>query len=121
RPSTRAEGAAMTLDSAGEFIRRTRGRRARADRGRASLTAAEAAVAKLAAEGLRNPAIAEQLVVARGTVKVHLSRVYAKLGVANRTQLAVYLRESPERRAARDSRIDPPGQSAQRRTFACDG
>lgn len=90
-----AEGSAMTLDAAEAYVRRTRGRRVRADRGWASLTGTEAAVARLAADGLLNPAIAERLVVARGTVKVHLSRVYAKLGVANRTELAAYLREFP--------------------------
>lgn len=39
-------------------------------------------------DGLSNPDIAAQLYVSRSTVKAHLSHVYAKLGVANRTQLA---------------------------------
>ena len=43
---------------------------------------------ELASQGLNNPGIARELFMARNTVKVHLSRVYAKLGVANRTELA---------------------------------
>ncbi|GAB3872852.1 hypothetical protein GCM10029964_011990 [Kibdelosporangium lantanae] len=39
-------------------------------------------------EGLNNPEIGARLFMSRGTVKTHLSHVYAKLGVANRTELA---------------------------------
>ena len=45
-------------------------------------------MARLAAEGLTNPAIGERLFVSRGTVKTHLEHVYAKLGVHNRAELA---------------------------------
>jgi DNA-binding NarL/FixJ family response regulator len=45
-------------------------------------------VARLAAEGLTNPAIGERLFVSRGTVKTHLEHVYAKLSVHNRAELA---------------------------------
>jgi DNA-binding CsgD family transcriptional regulator len=41
-----------------------------------------------AAAGLTNPQIAERLLIARATVKTHLSSVYGKLGVRNRSQLA---------------------------------
>ncbi|WP_436772858.1 helix-turn-helix transcriptional regulator [Yinghuangia sp. YIM S09857] len=95
REAAYAQGAGMTLDDVAGYLRRTRGRRVRADRGWASLTATETAVARLAADGLLNPAIAERLVIARSTVKVHLSRVYAKVGVANRTELAARLRAVP--------------------------
>jgi len=47
----------------------------------------EHAVANLAVDGLTNPAIAEHLVISRATVKTHLSHMYAKLGVKNRTEL----------------------------------
>ena len=52
------------------------------------LTQAEADVAELAAAGASNPEIGERLFMSRSTVKTHLSRVYAKLHVANRTELA---------------------------------
>jgi DNA-binding NarL/FixJ family response regulator len=59
----------------------------RPSRHRGILTVQEAAVAGLAAAGLGNPDIAKQLHVSVRTVETHLGRVYAKLGVANRSQL----------------------------------
>jgi DNA-binding CsgD family transcriptional regulator len=52
------------------------------------LTPAETRVAALAAQGLANKEIARALFVSVHTVEVHLSHVYAKLGVHSRTQLA---------------------------------
>ena len=43
---------------------------------------------RLVVDGLNNPEIGRRLFMSRGTVKAHLSHVYAKLGVANRTELA---------------------------------
>jgi DNA-binding CsgD family transcriptional regulator len=57
----------------------------------AELTVAERRVAALAAEGLSNKQIAMRLSVAVHTVEVHLARVYAKLAVRSRTQLANHL------------------------------
>jgi DNA-binding NarL/FixJ family response regulator len=51
-------------------------------------------VALLAASGKTNPQIAEQLFIARGTVKMHLSSVYRKLDFANRTELALTARDT---------------------------
>lgn len=85
------EGAAMSVQEAAEYARNTQRRRSRAGRGWASLTPTESRVALLAADGLLNPEIAEQLFVSRSTVKVHLSHIFAKLGVTNRTELAVYV------------------------------
>jgi predicted ATPase/DNA-binding CsgD family transcriptional regulator len=82
------EGAKMPLGDAIAYARRSRGPRDRPGSGWASLTPTEAAAARLAATGITNPQIAAQLFIARSTVKMHLSNVYLKLGVANRTELA---------------------------------
>ena len=78
----------MPLGDAIAYARRSRGPRDRPGSGWASLTPTEAAAARLAATGITNPQIAAQLFIARSTVKMHLSNVYLKLGVANRTELA---------------------------------
>ncbi|MGB0100934.1 MAG: response regulator transcription factor [Nocardioides sp.] len=57
------------------------------------LSARELEVLQLLAEGLRTVEIARQLHLGQSTVKLHLSRVYSKLGVASRTEaLAAGLR-----------------------------
>ena len=53
-----------------------------------TLTPTEERVAELAAQGLRNAEIAARLHVTRKTVEATLSRVYRKLGVRSRTELA---------------------------------
>ena len=52
----------------------------------ASLTRREREILKLLAEGHSNAQLARLLWVAEQTVKFHLSNVYRKLGVANRTE-----------------------------------
>lgn len=52
------------------------------------LTPTERRIARLAADGLANKEIAQQLVVTVHTVEVHLSHAYAKLGIRSRSQLA---------------------------------
>jgi ATP/maltotriose-dependent transcriptional regulator MalT len=52
------------------------------------LSPSERRVGELAAEGLSNKEIAAALFVSVHTIEVHLSRVYAKLGVHSRTRLA---------------------------------
>jgi predicted ATPase/DNA-binding CsgD family transcriptional regulator len=83
-----AEGTALGLADAIAYARRARGPRHRAGLGWSSLTPTERHVAELAAAGLSNPQIATKLFMARSTVKMHLSSVYLKLNVANRTELA---------------------------------
>jgi DNA-binding CsgD family transcriptional regulator len=56
--------------------------------GRDALTASELRVARLAAEGLTNRAIAQALFITTKTAKGHLSRVYRKLDVTRRGQIA---------------------------------
>ncbi|CAL9522451.1 Transcriptional regulatory protein LiaR [Streptomyces sp. enrichment culture] len=50
-----------------------------------SLTRRETEVLALVAEGLSNQAVAHRLHLTEGTIKSHLARVYAKLGVDSRT------------------------------------
>ena len=52
------------------------------------LTATEAQVAELVARGLSNKEVAAELYVTVRAVEANLSRVYAKLGVRSRTELA---------------------------------
>ena len=56
----------------------------------AELTQREQEVLFLIAEGLNNAAIAEQLVIGHQTVKGHVSNILSKLGLADRTQAAIY-------------------------------
>ena len=54
---------------------------------RESLTEKEEAVAKLAALGLKNEEIGEQLIISKNTVKYHLANIYKKLEISNRVEL----------------------------------
>jgi DNA-binding NarL/FixJ family response regulator len=56
----------------------------------AGLTEREVAILRAVARGLSNQQIAEELWVTEQTVKFHLTNVYRKLGVANRTEAARY-------------------------------
>jgi DNA-binding CsgD family transcriptional regulator len=54
---------------------------------RDELTAQEAGIARMARDGASNREIATQLFLSHKTVQYHLHKVYAKLGISNRTQL----------------------------------
>lgn len=56
-----------------------------------ALTERERAIATAIARGLTNREIAAELYLSTATVKAHLTRLMAKLDVANRTQVAVLL------------------------------
>ncbi len=62
------------------------------------LTERELDVARLVAEGLSNPEIAERLFVSTRTVTTHLTHIYGRLGLSGRTALAHYVhtREADE-------------------------
>ena len=77
-------GAAAWRDQAAAELARVSGRRRHGD----ALTPSELRVAELAAEGRQNKEIAGELFLSVGTVEAHLSRVYRKLGVRSRTELA---------------------------------
>ncbi len=82
------QGQALALDDAVAFAARKGGGRKRPATGWASLTPAELEVIRLVGEGLRNDAIARRLFIASGTVKVHLTHIFTKLGITTRAELA---------------------------------
>lgn len=57
------------------------------------LTKRELDVLRLIATGATNREIAEHLVISEGTVKNHLSNVFSRLGLRDRTQAVMYARE----------------------------
>jgi LuxR family transcriptional regulator, maltose regulon positive regulatory protein len=59
-----------------------------------ALTEREWAVAMSLASGASNSEIAAELYMSNKTVEAHLTRVYRKLGVRNRTQLVIAIGRS---------------------------
>jgi DNA-binding NarL/FixJ family response regulator len=84
----------LAPEAAGSLVRS--GARSTAVAGLDALTAREREVLAQVAEGRSNREIARLLHVSEKTVKTHVSSVLAKLGVADRTQAALYaVRNSP--------------------------
>jgi DNA-binding CsgD family transcriptional regulator len=77
-----ADRARRELVATGEKVRR------RTVETRDELTAQERQIARLAREGLSNPEIGTRLFLSPRTVEYHLSKVFAKLGIRSRGQLA---------------------------------
>ena len=59
------------------------------------LTASERSVAELVAEGRTNREVADSLFMSPSTVQAHLKRIYRKLGVRSRTELAAGIDRVP--------------------------
>src|SRR5437899_3930471 len=57
---------------------------------RVALTQREGQLVSLLSQGLKNKEIATALLISEGTVKVYLSRLFQKLGVKDRFELALY-------------------------------
>ena len=63
----------------------------------APLSPRERTIARLVAQGLRNRQIGQELGLTEGTVKVALHRIYEKLGIGRRIELAMMAKgESPD-------------------------
>jgi DNA-binding NarL/FixJ family response regulator len=77
-----AERARRELLATGDKVRK------RSDETRGQLTPQEEQIARLAREGLSNPEIGAQLFISPRTVEWHLRKVFTKLGVHSRRELA---------------------------------
>jgi len=82
-----ATGALLLARRAYDELRVAGGRRHRSPVAAQLLTAQEERVGRLAATGHSNDEIAKRLSISVSTVKTHLERVYAKLGVRSRYEL----------------------------------
>ena len=86
-----AERAVRELAATGETARKRTAAAGPSAGTRDGLTAQEAQVARLARDGLTNPEIGAQLFLSSRTVKYHLHKVFAKLGISSRGQLHRFL------------------------------
>lgn len=73
----------------------------------ALLSLREREIAERVARGARNKEIAWELGLAEGTVKLHISNAFKKLGVGNRVGLARMIASSPSHRTDADSSQRP--------------
>jgi two-component system, NarL family, nitrate/nitrite response regulator NarL len=60
-----------------------------------ALTPRERSIVELVAQGQRNREIASQLGMSEGTVKLHLHRIFQKLAIGSRTELAILAARQP--------------------------
>jgi len=81
-----ARGESPLSPAVGTIILAARGRR----HPEPELTAREREVLVLVGEGLPNRRIADRLNISEKTVKAHLTRVFQRIGVADRTQAAIW-------------------------------
>jgi DNA-binding CsgD family transcriptional regulator len=96
-----AHRASVELRATSEAVQKRRGARGE------GLTSQEAEIARLVAEGSSNRQVAAQLFISQNTVEYHLQKVFRKIGVGSRTQLARAIHDQSrgdEARASRASR-----------------
>jgi DNA-binding CsgD family transcriptional regulator len=74
--------------------------------GTTELTEREQEILRLVATGTSNKDIAQQLFISSNTVKVHLRNIFAKIGVASRTEAAVYAIHAGISQAADLARVE---------------
>ena len=82
-------GGERELRATGEYVRNRRVETP------AELTAQEAQVARLARDGLSNAKIAERLFISQHTAAYHMRKVFAKLDITSRNELAKVLPDGP--------------------------
>src|SRR5262249_45945690 len=91
RDSLLALGAVPWANRAREELRASRETQLRGPGAWMQLTEQELQIARLGAQGLSNREIAQRLYISPRTVGSHLYRIFPKLGIANRAQLATVL------------------------------
>jgi DNA-binding NarL/FixJ family response regulator len=90
----------LPTELAGQLLKRLTRAAPRSGASLTGLTPRELQVLRLVAQGKTNPQIGRELLVSPNTIKIHVERIIAKLGVSDRTQAAV--------RASDLGLLDPP-------------
>jgi DNA-binding NarL/FixJ family response regulator len=90
---------------------RTQGLRPQSGRAKAQLTPKEALIVSCVTQGMKNKEIAIKVGTTEQVVKNYLRKVYDKLGVADRLELALYCLNS---RVLQDAKQAPPAVQAPR-------
>ena len=85
---------ALTHRMLSTFVQRKRPEAPPAKAGLATLTGRESQVMSRICEGLRNKEIASKLYISDATVAHHLTSIYRKLGLADRTELLLYAHQN---------------------------
>lgn len=81
-----------------------------------NLSKRESQLVALLSQGLKNKEIASLLLISEGSVKVYLSRLFRKLGVNDRFELALYgLRNLPQGEVPSDTRPGLNGSASPRK------
>jgi DNA-binding NarL/FixJ family response regulator len=81
---------------------------------RIALTKREGQLVALLAQGMKNKEIASMLLISEGTVKVYLSKLFQKVGVKDRFELALY---GLKNLSAGQGNVDPASGERSRREF----